>query len=139
MELDAEVIAACEANAEMNDSTFSVTHDFETAFKDAHVVYPKAWAATPIFKAPVGQSNAKKTQRIFDKYKSWKMTGELMETAARDAIYLHCLPADRGWEVTNEVMDRTDAERGWKSAIYDEAENRLHAQKAVMALIMGGK
>jgi ornithine carbamoyltransferase len=62
-----------------------------------------------------------------------------METADQEAIYMHCLPADRGWEVNNDVMDRTDPPSGWKSAIYDEAENRMHAQKAVMTLLMGGK
>jgi ornithine carbamoyltransferase len=139
MELDPEVLAACEANASMNKTTFTVTHDFENAFKGAHVVYPKAWAATPIFQPPVGKSDPEKTQQVFDKYKSWKMTSELMETADREAIYMHCLPADRGWEVNNDVMDRTDPPSGWKSAIYDEAENRLHAQKAVMTLLMGGK
>jgi ornithine carbamoyltransferase len=139
MELDPEVLAACEANAKMNGSTFSVTHDFESAFKGAHVVYPKAWAATPIFQPPVGLNDPEKTKQIFDKYKSWKMTSELMETADQEAIYMHCLPADRGWEVNNDVMDRTEPGRGWSSAIYDEAENRMHAQKAVMALLMGGK
>jgi N-acetylornithine carbamoyltransferase len=139
MVLDPDVIAECGANAKMNNATFTVTHDFDSAFKDAHVCYPKAWAATPIFQPPVGENDPKKTQEIFDKYKSWKMTSELMETADNEAIYLHCLPADRGWEVNNDVMDHTDPKGGWRSAIYDEAENRLHAQKAVMALLMGGK
>jgi len=139
MELDPEIIAECEANARMNNATFTITHDFESAFKDAHVVYPKAWAAKAIFKPPVGEDSPEKAQEIFDKYKSWKMTAEIMETADKEAIYMHCLPADRGWEVTNEVMDRTDVKHGWRSAIYDEAENRLHAQKAIMALVMGGK
>ncbi len=139
MELDPEVIAACEANAKMNNTSFTVTNDFESAFKDAHVVYPKAWAATPLFQPPVGENNPDKTQEIFDKYKNWKMTSELMETADDQAVYMHCLPADRGWEVNNDVMDRTDVKSGWKSVVYDEAENRMHAQKAVMSLIMGGK
>jgi len=56
--------------------------------------------------------------------------------AAKDAIYLHCLPCDRGYEVTNEVIDKTKG-KGWLSAAFDEAENRLHVQKAVMALVMG--
>jgi N-acetylornithine carbamoyltransferase len=139
MELDPEVIKACEANAEMNNASFEVTNDFEGAFKDAHVVYPKAWAATSIFQPPVGSDDPDATQKIFDKYKSWKMTADLMNTADHEAIYMHCLPADRAWEVSNEVMDRTDVKRGWKSVIYDEAENRMHAQKAVMSLLMGGK
>jgi N-acetylornithine carbamoyltransferase len=139
MELDPEVIAACEANAKMNDASFSITNDFESAFKGAHVVYPKAWAATSIFKPPVGEDNAGKTLEIFDKYRSWKMTSELMDTADHEAVYMHCLPADRGWEVNNDVMDKTDAKRGWRSVIFDEAENRMHAHKAIMALLMGGK
>ncbi len=53
----------------------------------------------------------------------------------KNAIYMHCLPADRGHEVNNDVMDKTEGP-GWRSVIFDEAENRLHAQKAVMSLIM---
>jgi N-acetylornithine carbamoyltransferase len=136
MALDPEVVAACEANAEMNGSSFEVSHDFAGAAEGAHVLYPKAWAATPFFKPPVGEDDEAKTQEIFDSYKDWKATREYMELGDRNAIYLHCLPADRGWEATNEVMDNTDPKSGWRSAIYDEAENRLHVQKAVMALTM---
>ena len=56
-----------------------------------------------------------------------------MRLAKRHAIYMHCLPADRGYEVTDEVID------GPQSVVYDEAENRLHTAKAIMALTMGGK
>lgn len=136
MALDPEVIAACEANAEMNGASFEVSHDFAGAAEGAHVLYPKAWAATPFFKPPVGEDDEAKTQAIFDSNKDWKATREYMELGDKNAIYLHCLPADRGWEATNEVMDNTDPKSGWRSAIYDEAENRLHVQKAVMALTM---
>jgi N-acetylornithine carbamoyltransferase len=138
-DLDPEVIAACEANAAMNDSSFTITHDFESAFEGAHVVYPKAWAPKIFFKPPVGEDDEPGAVAINDSYKSWKMTSELMETAHHEAVYMHCLPADRGWEVNNDVIDRTDVQRGWKSVVYDEAENRLHAQKAVMTLTMGGR
>ena len=70
-----------------------------------------------------------------DTYKSWKTTSELMDTSNKKAIYMHCLPADRGHEVNNDVMDKTEG-LGWRSAIFDEAENRLHVQKAVMSLVM---
>ena len=136
MELDSEVIAACRANAAMNGSSFEVTDDFMGAAEGAHVLYPKAWAATPIFKPPVGEDDLQKTQEIFDRYKNWKATRDYMELGDRNAIYMHCLPADRAWEVSNEVMDNTDPESGWRSVIFDEAENRLHVQKAVMSLVM---
>ena len=100
------------------------------------MVYPKAWCATPIYQAPIGSSDPKETQAIFDAHKDWICTDDTMAMAAKDAIYLHCLPADRGFEVTNSVIDNTDG-AGWRSAVFDEAENRLHVQKAVMSLIMG--
>jgi N-acetylornithine carbamoyltransferase len=98
-------------------------------------VYPKAWCATPIFQAPVGENDPKKTKEIFDAHKDWKCTADTMKLAHKEAIYLHCLPADRGYEVSNEVMDKTSGP-GWTSAIFDQAENRLHVQKAVMSLVM---
>jgi N-acetylornithine carbamoyltransferase len=136
MELDPEVIAACQRNAEMNGSSFEISHDFVEAAEDAHVLYPKAWAATPIFQPPVGENDPAKTQTIFDSYKNWKATRAYMDVADRNAIYMHCLPCDRNWEVDDEVVDNTDPASGWRSVVYDEAENRLHVQKAVMALTM---
>ena len=67
-------------------------------------------------------------QKIFMPY---QVNGELFKNAADDAVFMHCLPAYRGFEVTEEVID------GPQSVIFDEAENRLHAQKAVMATLMG--
>jgi N-acetylornithine carbamoyltransferase len=136
MELDPEVIAACRANAEMNSSSFEITDDFMGAAEGAHVLYPKAWAATPIFRPPVGEDSEEKALAIFNQYQDWKATREYMELGDRNAIYMHCLPADRAWEVANEVIDNTDPQSGWRSVVYDEAENRLHVQKAVMALTM---
>jgi ornithine carbamoyltransferase len=136
MELDPEVIQACENYAKMNGSSFEMTHDFAKAAKGAHALYPKAWAATPIFKPPVGEDDLQKTQEIFDRYKDWKATPDYMALADPNAIYMHCLPADRGWEVKDEVIDNTAPTSGWRSVVYDEAENRLHVQKAVMSLVM---
>ncbi len=70
--------------------------------------------------------------KIIKKYESWITDERRMGLAKPDAIYMHPLPADRNIEVTDGVMD------GPNSVVYDEAENRLHAQKAVMALTMGG-
>ncbi len=135
MELDPKILAQCEAYSKTYGGSFKVSNDFEGSMKGAHVVYPKAWCATPIFLPPVGQSDQKKTQEIFDQYKNWKCTKEIMDMADKNAIYLHCLPCDRGYEVDNDVIDKTSGS-GWLSAAFDEAENRLHVQKAVMALVM---
>ena len=69
--------------------------------------------------------------RIGKQYTNWITDERRMALANEDAIYMHCLPADRNIEVTDGVID------GPQSVVYDEAENRLHAQKAVMALTMG--
>lgn len=135
MELDPEVISQCEAYADQTGGSFRITHDFEDGVRGAQAVYPKAWTAVPIFQPPVGTNDPDEAQRIFDRNKDWKMTSELMELADKSAVYMHCLPADRGFEVTNEVMDKVEGP-GWTSAIFDQAENRLHVQKAVMSLVM---
>jgi ornithine carbamoyltransferase len=135
MELAPDILDRCEEHANTYGGSFKISHDFEDAINDAHVVYPKAWCATPIFQPPIGEASEVKTQAIFDQHKDWKCTADIMALADKNAIYMHCLPADRGFEVTNEVMDNTDGP-GWVSAIYDQAENRLHVQKAVMSLVM---
>jgi len=138
MELDPEVLAACHKHAVETGGSFRITNDFEESLTGADVVYPKAWCATPLFQPPVGQADAKTTQQIFDANKSWICDREHMELAASEAIYMHCLPCDRGFEVTDEVIDKETGD-GWRSVAFDEAENRLHVQKAIMALTMGGK
>ncbi|NMC80337.1 MAG: ornithine carbamoyltransferase [Chloroflexi bacterium] len=135
MELDPQIVAQCEEYARVSNGKFRVTNDFEDGVRNAHVVYPKAWCPVVMFKQPVGEDDPKKSQAIFDQNKNWKCTKDTMEMADKNAIYLHCLPADRGFEVTNEVIDKTEGS-GWVSAIFDEAENRLHVQKAVMSLVM---
>ena len=94
------------------------------ACKDADVIYAKSWG-------PLLTTNDKaEGKRIQDSYKDWIMDAAKLKVAKPDAIYMHPLPADRDVEVTSEVMD------GPNSVVFDEAENRLHAQKAVMALTM---
>ncbi len=135
MELAPDILSQCKTYAATAGGSFKITDDFNGAMEGAHVVYPKAWCATPIFKAPVGEDDIKKTEAIFNKHKDWKCTRQTMELADKNAIYLHCLPADRGLEVTNDVIDKLEGP-GWTSAVFDEAENRLHVQKAIMSLIM---
>jgi ornithine carbamoyltransferase len=103
---------------------FEVTDNMEEAFKDADVVYAKSWG--PLLTT----TDPDKGKEIQDRYKDWITDEKKMSLARSDAIYMHPLPADRNIEVTDGVID------GPHSVVFDEAENRLHAQKAVMALTM---
>ena len=98
-----------------------VTPDILEAARDADVLYTDVWAS-------MGQEGeAKERQKVFAGY---QINDKVMAVAAKDAMVLHCLPAHRGEEITAEVFDAHADE------IFDEAENRLHAQKAVMYLLM---
>lgn len=100
--------------------------DMEAGFEDAHIVYPKSWGAEHLFGAP------DEALMLNAKYKEWICDAKRMSRADKDAIYMHCLPADRGNEVTDDVID------GPQSVVFRQAENRLHTGKALMALTMGG-
>jgi len=90
------------------------------------VVYPKSWGILELFGKP------EEALKLAANYKSWICDKKMMAHAKKEAIYMHCLPADRGNEVTDEVID------GPQSVVYQEAENRLHTCKSIMALTMGG-
>lgn len=132
MELDPVILKACKDYAKDAGGSFKIENNFEKALKGQHVVYPKAWCATPLFAPPLGQNSEAKTRAIFEKNKSWICDARHMAMADKKAIYMHCLPCDRGYEVTDEVVD------GPQSVVFDQAENRLHGQKAVLNLVMGG-
>ncbi|MGZ9159479.1 MAG: ornithine carbamoyltransferase [Nitrospira sp.] len=119
-----EIMDMARDNAREYRVGFDVTDDMDEAFRDADVVYPKSWG--PLL-TTTGKEDGK---ALIDKYRSWITDQRRMDLTAEDSIYMHCLPADRGLEVTDEVID------GPHSVVYDEAENRLHVQKAVMALTM---
>ena len=129
-ELDPEVIKACEGMAKMNGSKFEISYDMDEAFKGAHVVYPKCWGSKDYFAKDEKGPDLKGMEKLFNQHKDWKCDEAKMKLADPNCIYMHCLPADRNWEVTNEVMD------GPQSVVFEQAENRLHAQKAIMSLIM---
>lgn len=119
-----EVMDAARENARTYHVGFEVTDDMDAAFKDADIVYPKSWG--PLLTDTTKEGG----KALIDKYRSWITDQRRMRLAREDCIYMHCLPADRNVEVTDEVID------GPNSVVYDEAENRLHVQKAVMALTM---
>lgn len=101
----------------------SVHEDPEDAVRGAHVVNTDVWAS-------MGQEAEADARTLA--FKGYNVDAELMTLASRDAIFLHCLPAHRGEEVSNDVME------GPQSRVFDQAENRLHVQKALMAKLMGG-
>ena len=112
------------ANAQAHNSKVTVCTDPLEACAGADVLYTDVWAS-------MGQEGeAEKRRKAFGGV--YQINAACLEVAKKDAIFLHCLPAHRGEEVTSDVID------GPHSVIFDEAENRLHAQKAVMSLLMGG-
>jgi N-acetylornithine carbamoyltransferase len=130
LELDDEVISACKNFAEQEDGSFEICYDMEEAFEGADVVYPKAWTSKYNIPPINSAVELEKTQDLFDANKHWICDDEKMKLIANRGVYMHCLPCDRGFEVANSVID------GPKSVVFDQAENRLHGQKAVMALTM---
>jgi ornithine carbamoyltransferase len=130
LELDPEVIKACQVNVENSGGSFQISHDMQEAFRGAHVVYPKSWTSMENIPPHSAKLEMEKTEKLFEQHKDWICDKGKMDLCDRGAVYMHCLPCDRGFEVTDEVID------GPRSVVFDEAENRLHAQKAVMALVM---
>ncbi|MEG3067732.1 MAG: ornithine carbamoyltransferase [Syntrophaceticus schinkii] len=126
-ELPEWVINKARKNAEESGGSLTITHDMEEAYRDADVVIPKNWGSW------VSNQSTAVVDDLLESYKGWKCTEKMMELASKDVIYMHALPADRGNEVEDSVID------GPHSVVYDEAENRLHTAKAVMTLTMGGK
>ena len=118
---DAQVIENAKEDFKKSGANLLITEDAVEAIKNADIVYTDTWVS-------MGQE-AEKAERI-KIFMPYQIDEELFKKAKEDALFMHCLPAYRGYEVTSEVID------GKNSVIFDEAENRLHAQKAVMAMLM---
>jgi ornithine carbamoyltransferase len=122
-----EMVETAKKNAEKSGTKFEISHDMDDAFKDADIVIPKSWGGFFV------SEDESEIMNETSKHKDWICTPDKMKLANKNAIYMHALPADRGKEVVDEVID------GEQSVVIDEAENRLHTAKAVMALTMGGR
>jgi len=131
-DLDPAVITYTKSLADRYGTKFEIVHDMKEAFEGAHVVYPKGWCSWELLEKGGFKEGLHEEYKKEKKLQNWKTTVELMDIADKRAIYMHCLPADRGDEVDNDVID------GKWSVVVDEAENRLHGQKGIMALTMGG-
>jgi ornithine carbamoyltransferase len=114
---DPEILKKAESAA-----TINLVRDPKEAVDGADVVYTDVWAS-------MGQEEEARAR--MNAFENHKISDELMQTAAKGAIFLHCLPAHRGEEVDDSVIE------GPQSRVFDQAENRLHAQKALMATLMG--
>ncbi|MDD3396250.1 MAG: ornithine carbamoyltransferase [Acidaminococcaceae bacterium] len=116
-----EIVREAQEDAALTGATISVEEDMQKAAKGADVFYTDVWTS-------MGEEaeKAKRQQDLHD----YQINKELLALGRSDAMVLHCLPAHRGEEITEEVME------GPQAAIFDQAENRLHVQKAIMALLM---
>lgn len=118
---DPLIIAKAQADAKDNGGLVEVVDDPSEALKGADVLYTDVWAS-------MGQE-AEAKERM-EAFKGYQINSDSLKRANQSAIVLHCLPAHRGEEITEDVIE------GDQSVVFDEAENRLHAQKAIMALVM---
>jgi len=119
---DPTVMELASADAKANGGQVSIITDPFEAAKDADVLYTDVWAS-------MGQE--KEAAKRMETFKGYQVNDEILKIAGKGAVVMHCLPAHRGEEISEDVFE------GPQSVIFDEAENRLHAQKAIMALVMG--
>jgi ornithine carbamoyltransferase len=130
-------VASAKSNAAKSGGKFEIVADMDAAFADADVVYPKSWG---VYDLMLARQAARTKEQIADnqraclaknaEFKHWICDERRMKLAKKHAVYMHCLPADRGSEVTDAVID------GPQSIVFQEAENRLHTAKAIMASTM---
>jgi len=136
-DLVGRTLEAAQANAAESGGKFEIVDDMDAAFADADVVYPKSWGVHDLMLArqeATNQQEIEENQRDClarnHQHQNWICDARRMKLAKSSAVYMHCLPADRGAEVTDEVID------GPQSIVFPEAENRLHTAKAIMACTM---
>ncbi len=116
-----EVVSQAEGLAAVSGATLSITHDPHDAARGAHAIYTDVWTS-------MGQE--RESARRKKAFQRFQVNEQLLALARSDAIFLHCLPARRGEEVTDGVIESE------RSAIFDQAENRLHAQKALLLMML---
>jgi ornithine carbamoyltransferase len=118
-----EILKEAQAMARRNGATIECGRDPKWAVKGAHVVYSDVW---------VSMGQEEETDKRIHDFSGYQINAGLVKLAHKDYIFMHCLPAHRGLEVTEDVID------GPHSVIFDQAENRLHAQKAVLLYLLKG-
>ncbi len=118
-----QLLELCKVYAEESGGSITITDDVQEAVKNADVIYTDVW---------VSMGEEAKTKQRIDLLQPYQVNEALMAaTGKEDTIFMHCLPAVRGYEVTHEVLE------GKQSVVFDEAENRMHTIKAVMVATIG--
>jgi len=131
--LDKKVIKKAKERAREGGGSLEFVNDMDDGIRDADVVIPKNWGGFAFFEDFIDDEDRRRVMKSnLEKHKNWICDKKRFSLAKKDAKVMHALPADRQNEVTDEVLDSAN------SIIYDEAENRMHTGKALMALLMGG-
>lgn len=132
-----QFVEKAKQNAASGGGSISFTDDMSAAVEGAHIVVPKNWGGFGAYSEEDYLSNEdecmKEMSSNLEKYKNWIFDEDKVKLCDENLKMMHALPADRGREVTDAVIDNEDI-----SIVYDEAENRLHTAKAIMSLLMGG-
>ena len=131
LRIDPDVESAIEANVKANGGSYEVVESMEYACENADILYAKNFVCLDLLPPIESKPRHKEMTKLFAKYKDWIADERRIGLAKPSALYMHCLPCERGFEVTDGVLDGP-----WGGATFDEAENRLHAQKGVMASII---
>jgi ornithine carbamoyltransferase len=132
--LQEEITEKGAKNAREDGGSLSFVHDMDEAIRGADIVFPKNWGGFGLFREYRDTDEQRDLMREnLERNRSWICDARRFSLAKKDAKLMHALPADRGHEVTDEVIDSEH------SVVYDEAENRLHTSKALLALLMGGR
>jgi len=122
-DLGPEAMAEIESAAQANQGRVTISREFRQAARDAHIIYAKSWGGKDFYGRPEEDIKTR------EQYRHWRIDEELMRSTDK-GYFMHCLPVRRNVVVTDEVLD------GPQNAAIDEAENRLHVQKAVLASII---
>ncbi len=132
--LEKDIMNRARHSAEAGGGSLTVSHDMDEAVKDADIVIPKNWGGFGFFDGYVDDDEHRSIMKNnLEKHKDWIYDERRLGLSAKNVKVMHALPADRGKEVTDAVLDSDH------SIIYDEAENRLHTARALLALTMGGR
>jgi len=133
--LSKDILDRAAKNAAVGGGSVKVVNDMDEAFEGAQIVVPKNWGGFGAYGVQEYLDNEveckKEMKTNLEKYKSWICDDKRTKLADKNVKLMHALPADRGHEVTDEIIDNPDI-----SIVFDEAENRLHTAKAIMALTM---